>query len=89
MRGTPISSRWLAGCPFADVRGPSKTSQAYDCAHRTDQEGEGKPQQSTGEMKGIGLTMQQSYQDIGSKERDPQDDRANSQPPPLFHRHRV
>ncbi len=87
MTGTLLSG-WMDGWPFADVRGPSKTSQAYNCAHRTDEEGEGKPQQSAGEMKGISLTMHKSYQEISSKERDPQDDRANSQRPPLFHCYR-
>src|SRR5216684_9128514 len=85
LRTSTLLSGWMAGCPSADVRGPSKTSQAYDCAARTDEEGEGKPQQSAGEMKGISLTMQQSYQEIGSEERDPQDDRADGESSPSLH----
>ena len=88
LRMGTLLSGWMTGCPSADVIGPSKTSQAYDCADRTDEEGEGKPQQSAWEVKGISLTMQQSYQEIGSEERDPQDDRADSESPPLLHCYR-
>ena len=79
----------MAIYPSANVRGPNKTNQAYDRSARTDEEGEGKPQQSTGEMKGISLTMKQSYQEISSEERDPQDNRTNSEPPPLLHCYRI
>src|SRR5258708_15515192 len=68
----------------ADVRDPNKTSQTDDCAARTDEEGKGKPQQSAGEVEGSSLTVQQSYQEIGSEERDPQDDRPDGQSSPLL-----
>ena len=48
----------------------------------------GSPNSSAWEVKGISLTMQQSYQEIGSEERDPRDDRADSESPPLLHCYR-
>ena len=61
MTGTLLSG-WMDGWPFADVRGPSKTSQAYNCAHRTDEHGAGKAPHWVETEEELALTIEASAQ---------------------------